>query len=411
MARRPKLPAMRVRPESFAFTLLLGALAALPPLSIDMGLPAFAALERELGASAAGAGLTLSVFLAGFACGQLVLGPLSDRFGRRPVLLGGLAIYAVTGGLCAAAPSIATLIAFRLIAGAAAAAGTVLTFAIVRDLFSGAAARTRLSHVTMVLSVAPMIAPTLGGWALILSGWRAIYGCLGVAGAALLLAVAAGLPETMRPAASGIGVLGGMRKMLGHRGAIAYAMVNACNFGALFAYVSGSPLVLMGSLGVSAPVYGLLFAATSAGIMAGSWLNGRLSQRAIAPRLPLAVALGASLATAGVVLALTAAGAVSLVTLMPLLVAHMLCRGVVGPNATHGALEPMGEIAGLASAVLGFLMMAVGAIASGVESLLYPWLGPPAMAITMTAFAGAALVAWRVAERPPIGLAAEFSGR
>jgi DHA1 family bicyclomycin/chloramphenicol resistance-like MFS transporter len=391
---------MRIRPETFGFTILLGAMTALPPLSIDMGLPAFPALERELGASAAGAGLTLSVFLAGFACAQLLLGPLSDRYGRRPVLLAGLLLYALAGFLCAAAPSIAALIAFRLLAGACAAAGTVLAFAIVRDLFSGAAARVRLSHVSMVLSVAPMIAPTLGSWALLLGGWRAIYGFLGAAGIVLLVAVAIGLPETRRPSAGGPGVLGGFRRMLTHRPAIAFALVNACNFGALFAYVSGSPLVLMGALGVSAPFYGLLFAITSGGILTGSWINGRISARGIAPRLPLAISLAVSLAaTVGLVL-VTLLGVASLATLMPLLVAHMLCRGVVGPNATHGALEPMGEMAGLASAVLGFLMMTVGAISSGLMALLYPPLGPAAMALTMAGFAGLALLAWLVAEWP-----------
>jgi DHA1 family bicyclomycin/chloramphenicol resistance-like MFS transporter len=149
---------MEIRPKSVGFTVLLGALAALPPLSIDMGLPAFPPLEQDLGASPAGAGLTLSVFMAGFSVSQLLLGPLSDRYGRRPVLLAGLLFYAAAGFLCAIAPSIETLIGLRLVEGACAASGTVMAFAITRDLFDGAAARQRLSYVSMVLAVAPVIA-------------------------------------------------------------------------------------------------------------------------------------------------------------------------------------------------------------------------------------------------------------
>lgn len=388
---------MRVPPETAAFTVMLGALAALPPLSIDMGLPAFPALEKYLGASASGAGLTLSVFLAGFSVAQLVLGPLSDRVGRRPVLLTCLALYAMAGLACAAAPTIEVLIGLRLVQGACAAAGSVMAFAVVRDLFSGSAGRVRMSYVALVLSVAPVIAPTLGSWLLLLGGWRAIYGFLGVAGVALLAMVLVGLPETRpAPRAAG-GVLRGFRLMIGHRTAMAYAAVNALSFGALFAYVSGSPLVLMTGLNLSAPFYGLLFAITSGGIMAGAWLNGWLSGRGVSARLPLAVALGVSLASAIGLVAVTGRGHGVLVTLMPLLVVHMFCRGIIAPSASHATLEPMGEVAGLASAVLGFLQMASGALSSAAVALLFPAFGPVSMALVMAVCASGAFVAWCIA--------------
>ena len=391
---------MAIRPQSIAFTVLLGALAALPPLSIDMGLPAFPALEGDLRTSAASAGLTLSVFMAGFSVSQLLLGPLSDRHGRRPVLLVGLLLYAVAGFLCAASPSIATLIGFRLIEGACAAAGTVMAFAITRDVFEGAAARQRLSYVAMVLSVAPVIAPTLGGWALLLAGWRAIYAFLGVAGVALVLAVGAGLAETRRPPIGTVRAFGGFARMLCHRRAFGHAATNAMSFGALFAYVSGSPLVLMGTLGVSASTYGLLFAVVSGGIMLGAWVNSQVARDAGAARGALAWALMFSAATAVALLVVTTHGVVTLAGLLPLLIVHAFCRGISAPNATHGALEPMGEIAGLASAVVGFLQMATGALSSALVAMLFPWLGPSAMALVMTAFSAAALVAWGVATRP-----------
>ena len=393
---------MIIRPQSVGFTFLLGALAALPPLSIDMGLPAFPALEHDLGTSAPGAGLTLSLFMAGFSMSQLVLGPLSDRLGRRPVLLAGLLLYAVAGLLCAAAPTITALIGLRLVEGACAASGTVMAFAMTRDLFGGAAARQRLSYVAMVLSVAPVIAPTLGGWALTIGGWRAIYGFLGLAGAALLAVVALGLAETRRPApaGAGIGVLDGFARVLGHRRAIGYALTNAMGFGALFAYVSGSPLVLMGTLGVSAPVYGGLFAITSGGIMAGAWLNSQVARDAAASRRALALALAASLLSALGLLLVIGLGLATVATLLPFLVVHSFSRGITAPNATHGALEPMGEIAGVASAVVGFAQMATGAVSSAVVALLFPVFGPAAMALVMVAFSAAAVTAWWVARRP-----------
>lgn len=392
---------MEIRPSSLGFTVLLGALAALPPLSIDMGLPAFPALERELGASTSGVGLTLSTFMGAFSIAQLVIGPLSDRYGRRPVLLAGLLLYGIAGGLCAGAASIGALIALRVLQGATAATGTVMAFAIARDVFEGAAARQRLSYVSMVISVAPVIAPTLGGAALLVGGWRAIYGFLGIAGVALLLAVSAGLRETRRPPPVRIGPFGGFARMLGHRRAFGFALTNAAGFGSLFAYVSGSPLVLMGDLHVSAAVYALLFAIISGGIMLGAWTNSRVAHSTAASGSALGVALACSLASAAALLVVTTGQMVGLATLVPLLVVHAYCRGISMPNATHGALEPMGAFAGAASAVLGFLQMATGALSSALVALLYPRLGCSAMALVMTLFSVASLLAWRAAVRQP----------
>ena len=390
---------MSVRPQGLGFTLLLGALAALPPLSVDMGLPAFPALQRELHTTAAGTGLTLSLFMVGFSTAQLLLGPLSDRLGRRPVLLAGLVLYAVTGLLCATAGSIATLIAYRLVEGACAASGTVMALAVTRDLFEGAAARQRLSYVSIVISVAPIVAPTLGSFMLLLGGWRAIYGFFGVTGVTLLAVVAACLPETRRLPPVRLGVLAGFARVIGHRRAFGHAVANAMGFGALFAYISGSPSVLMGALGLSAQAYGLLFALISAGIMAGAWLNSRIARRAATARTALGAALTASFLSALGVLAVTANGWATLAGLLPLLLVHTFCRGISAPNATHGALEPMGEIAGLASAVVGFLQMATAALSSAVVALLFPVMGPAAMGLAMTGFSAAALLAWRVATR------------
>ncbi len=389
---------MRVRPESVAFTILVGALAALPPLSVDIGLPAFPALERGLDATAAGAGLTLSLFLAGFATAQLILGPLSDRIGRRPVLLAGLAVYTLAGALCAAAPSIGALLGFRLLQGAAAAAGPVMALAIVRDLFDGAAARTRLSYVAMVLSVAPILAPTLGGGVVTLAGWRGVYAFLALAGAVLLPAATLGMIETRRRPSAHPRLLHGFARVLGHRRAVLSALANALSFGAVFAYVSGSPLLLMGTLGLPAPLFAASFALTTTGILAGSWLNGRLAARGVAPALPMWLSLLLSLIACAALLLLLAAGGRTLVPLLLLLTGFCFARGIIGPTATHGAMEPMAQIAGAASALIGFMQMSTGALSSAVVAALFPRLGPYAMPLVMTLFAAGSLLAWRGSE-------------
>jgi DHA1 family bicyclomycin/chloramphenicol resistance-like MFS transporter len=191
---------MALRTHSVAFTLLIGALAALPPLSIDLGLPALTLLQASLGATPTGAALTLSLFLAGFGASQLVMGPLSDRYGRRPVMLTGMVLYAASGLGCALAPSIEVLLALRLLEGVGAAGGTTLAMAMVRDCFEGQAGRIKMSQVTMVITIAPIIAPTLGGLLLLaFDSWRVIYATLALCGTALALAVWQGLAESRPP--------------------------------------------------------------------------------------------------------------------------------------------------------------------------------------------------------------------
>ncbi len=375
-------------------TVLLGALTALPPLGIDMGLPALGRIGHDLAAPPAATSLTLSVFLTGFALAQLVLGPLSDRIGRRPVLLGGLALFA-TGGLgCALAGSIRALLAWRLLQGTGAAAGTVMAFAVIRDVFDGHAARRQISYVATVLPLAPMIAPTLGSLVLLHLGWRGIYGLLAGGGALLLAVVALGLPETHRPSGSPVGVARAYGRVLRHRQAGGYALTNALCFAMLFAWVSGSPLVLMGEAHVGATAYGALFACISGGLLAGAWLSGKLAARHAPPRGPMLLSLAVALALCAAALLLVGLAPVRPATLVPILVLVMACRGFASPNMTHAALTPLPEMAGVASAVIGFLQMAGGAAISALVAALYPALGASAVAGAMTACAlGALLVA------------------
>ena len=397
---------MHLRPQSLAFTVLLGALAALPPLSIDMGLPALPLLERGLGAAPGQAALTLSLFLLGFAPPQLLMGPLSDRIGRRPVLLAGLAVYALAGLGCALAPSMGWLLVLRVLQGMGAAAGTVLAFAMVRDVFQGPLARIKLSSITMVFSVAPMIAPMLGGLMLRLGGWQAIYWLLGVTGALLLAVVVVALPETRpaAPGAGGLGLLARYETVLRQRRCVGHVATTALNFGTLFSFVACSPMVLMGDLGVSVTVFGALFAVTSFGILAGSWCNARLTRRGIDGEATMDSGLRLSLAAGVAASAPLAPGLLSLATLLPFVLAVSFCRGLVGPNAMHAVLEPVPEHAGAASALVGCAQTLMGGLAGAVVALLYPALGPLGMTLAMAMFAAAALLARRYAEGPGPGL-------
>jgi DHA1 family bicyclomycin/chloramphenicol resistance-like MFS transporter len=380
---------MRIRPESVAFTLLLGALAALPPLSIDMGLPALGLIRTSLGATAEQATLTLSLFLAGFGVAQLLVGPLSDRFGRRPVMLGGLALYALGGLGCALAPSIGALLGFRLLAGMGAAGSTTLAMAVVRDVFEGHAGRVKMSTVSMVITIAPIIAPTIGGLILLLGGWRFIYSLLAVTGVLLLATVAVGLGET-RPAIKGarLDIVGRYGAVLRQPRTVGYSVVNALGSGSLFAFIAASPLVLIG----------VLFALTSGGILAGSSASSFLARRRVPATRPLAFGLWLAPVASIAASLFLLAGIERLETFVPFIVVTGFCRGLTNPNATHAALEPVPAHAGVASAMMGCGQMLTAAASGALVAVLLPSLGALAITLAMTGFTLSALLAWWVVE-------------
>ncbi len=390
---------MRIQPKSLGFTMLLGALAALPPLAIDMGLPALTALGASLKASPAATGSTLSLFMTGFAIAQLVFGPFSDRYGRRPILLAGCGVFAMAGVMCTIAPSIEALNGWRFVAGMGAGAAAVLEMAIVRDLFEGAAARAQFSYVNLVMSIAPMVAPTIGGWILTIADWRAIYGLLAAGGLVLAITIAIGFEESIhqrdRLALAPRRLLSNYCRVLSNRLCIGYALVNGLSFGCMFAYVAGSPLVLIDILGVSTTVYSGFFAATAFAIMAGSFANGQLSTRNVSPSQLLKVGLMLAV-TSAVALAIVSIGnEVRVSTLLPLLVLNTFSFGLIAPNAKHGALQPLPEIAGVAAAVLGFTQMLLGGtIASALVAFFYDGRTANAMTNVMTLFAIASLVVY-----------------
>jgi DHA1 family bicyclomycin/chloramphenicol resistance-like MFS transporter len=395
---------LRIRPDSFAFILLLSALGGITPLSIDMGLPALGAIGHSLHVLPAAAGLTLSFFLGGFAFGPLILGPLSDRWGRRPILLAGCTLFALGGLGCALASSLPALLFWRFVSGLGAGTGSTLSLAIVRDHFDGANARVRLSYVGTVGTLAPMIAPTLGGLVLAFAGWRTIYGFLASVGVFLTLAVLAGFVEShsaidsnaLRPRQ----LAANYARVIRHPLCLGYTLVASLNFGCMFAYISSSPLVMIGVLGVSPTFYGWTFAATALGIMTGAFTNGRLSKRGVPAARLLTGGLFLSLFSTVVLILVSHSSRVAVATILPLLVVNTFCTGLIGPNAIQGVMHPMPEIAGVASAVLGSVRMFMGAVAGIFVSLIFDGHSAHAMAEGMALFSFASCAVYFGFVRP-----------
>jgi MFS transporter, DHA1 family, multidrug resistance protein len=389
------VPIRPLRPGSVAFTLLLSALATLASFATDMGLPVLGETAASLGVTPGQAALTLSVFLAGFALGPLVVGPLSDHYGRRPSLLSGCAAFAVCGAFAASSTSLGWLLAWRTLMGIGAGACQVLVVAIVRDLFTGPEARVRQSYVNLAAGMAPVLAPSLGVLVASAGGWRAIYGALSLGGFALVLIAARRLGETVvRRVDATLTLRAALRhyaRVVRHPVSFGYVLVGALNFGALFAYVSGSSLVLIELLHVSQRVYGVLFACTAAGLMVGALLNARLIGRGTASGRLVAFGLSAIVGSALMLLALTLAGSLRVELLVPFAIVGFVGQGMVRPHTSQGALEPMPEIAGVASAVLSAVQMVAGALASATVAALFD--GTSAIAMTGPMAACAVLAA------------------
>lgn len=353
--------------------LVVGSLVALGPLTIDMYLPAFPELAEDLSASPAAVQLTLTGMLGGLAVGQLVVGPLSDGFGRKRPLLVGLLVHLVASLACALAPSIGLLSVVRVVQGLAGAAVSVVAIAIVRDLFSGAAMATTMSRLMLVIGLAPILAPSIGGLILQVTDWRGIFVVL--AGAALLLvAVAAfGLGETLpperrRPARVGA-TLRTYRSLFRDRTFVALVLIAGLMFSSIFVYVSGASFVLQVGYGLDARTFGLVFGANSLALTVVSQLNPTLIRR-FGTLDVLTFAIGLSVLAAGLVVVAGATGVGGLVGVLLPLMLVMAAAGLSLPNTPALALDRHGEVAGTAAALLGFSQFGVGAVVAPLVGLL-----------------------------------------
>jgi DHA1 family bicyclomycin/chloramphenicol resistance-like MFS transporter len=374
---------------------LLTAVVGLGALSIDMFLPSLPTIAAAFDAPPATAQLTVTLFLMSFALSQLVYGPLSDRFGRRGALIGGLALYTVSGLACALAPTIGILIGARVLQALGGGAGPVVARAVIRDLYERERAARVFSYMSLVQSLNPMLAPVAGGFVHEAFGWRAVFLVLAGAGALFVLLMAAGVRETnvrRDPGALRPGQLGrNLGALLGDRDYRAYALVNALMFGGQFAFISGSSFVLIGALGVSPAIYGFCFGTVAVGIMAGTFLSGRFGGRLGLDRTILAgTALGAA---AGLLLAgLAWSGILTVASVVAPMLVFAVGLGLTLPNGMAGAVGPFPHMAGLAAAVAGFVQLTGSALYGVAVAAFYDGTARP-MA-TAIALAGVAALLW-----------------
>ncbi|MFE2040466.1 multidrug effflux MFS transporter [Streptomyces sp. NPDC059477] len=369
-APEPRSPVRAARRTGLLVTLILGGLTATPPLAMDMYLPALPEVTDALHAPAATVQLTLTACLAGMALGQLIVGPMSDRWGRRRPLLIGLAVYVLATALCAVAPNIETLVAFRLAQGLAGAAGIVIARAVVRDLYDGVEMARFFSTLMLISGVAPIIAPLIGAQVLRATDWRGVFVVLTVVGVLLALIVWARLPETLPPAgrhAGGVGeALRAMRSLLTDLPFTGYMLAGGFAFASLFAYVAASPFVVQEIYGASPQTYGLLFGVNSIGLVICGQINGRILIGRVSLERVLGVGLGIVVLSSAALLLMTTGvfGEVGLVPVAAGLFVLMSAMGLALPNAQTLALTRVKHAAGSASALLGTSSFLIGAIAS-----------------------------------------------
>lgn len=355
----------RPKPAFFWITLYLGTLAALGPLAIDMYLPSFPRIAQGFNVQIPDVQRTLAAYFIGLAIGQLIYGPLADRFGRKPPLYVGLTLFALASAGCALAWDIPSLTTLRLVQALGGCAEMVVARAIVRDLFDDRQAARVFSSLMLVMGLAPILAPLLGGYLAVHVGWRAIFWLLTLAGAATLCSTAfffrESLPPERRLRQSPGQILHTYASLLRHREFMLHALTVSIGTAGLFAYVGGSPYVFQKIFHISEARFGLYFGPIACGIIGMSQVNGLLAHRVdIRKLLRTALLVHAAAGLTLLMNALTGAGGFwGIYIPLWFVIASM---GFVFPNTTVLAMSPHARIAGNASAVLGFLQFGVSAI-------------------------------------------------
>lgn len=377
-----------------ALITLLGIMGAFGPLSMDMYLPSLPTLASYFSTSVSKAQLTLSGFTLGFALGQLLYGPISDRYGRKWVLISGVALYIIASYFCATATNVDTLILVRIIQAIGGGAGVVLTRAIVRDIYEQEAGARALSLMLLVPSLAALVSPFIGGQILLWANWRTIFWLLAAFGIFILFLGFFRLPEThpaeKRYPTSLSKILRDYLTVLCDRNAFGYMMCGAFSFAGMFAQLSGTPFVYIEIFGVAPEYFGFLFAINVVGIMVGSYINSRLVMRFGIRRM---LVVGTSTALfGGLLLALLVAfdlgGLMGIVLTIAL---YMVPHNITNANATAGALEKFPHIAGTASALIGAIRFGTGAAVGALVGILHDGTAmPTAYVIAGCAVASAA---------------------
>lgn len=375
--------------------LFLALLCALPPLSIDMGLPSLPAMGVFFGVSASTAALSVTVFMAGFALSPIIYGTLSDRWGRRPLLIAGLALFATGGIACLWMPGLRWFLAARFVQGLGAGCGPTLAFAITRDRLSGQALGQRLALLTMLLNSAPIVAPSLGALWLLLDGWQGSYVILAIGGTLLLVAAIFSFEETKtfstdKQAGPFKIFLQDIRTLRFRPDIFLPGLIYGLSAGAMFAYVSTSSLLFMQRLGASAELYAGLFAMTGAATCTGAYVSGRALRKNGALKL---------IATGQILMVLGPLGALLFLSWHVHVIALVVCcmmvamfgYGLIAPASAHATLDPVPTIAGTVSAMMNSGQMTCMAFSSLLAALLFHLIGgfgPPVILLLFAVLSG-----------------------
>ncbi|MFJ8041820.1 multidrug effflux MFS transporter [Kitasatospora sp. NPDC096147] len=356
-----------------ATIIVLGGLTALGPITTDLYLPALPSLREDLGSTFPAVQLTMTASLLGLAIGQLLFGPLSDRLGRRRPLLAGMVLYTVATVVCALAPSITVLVAGRFLQGMAGAAGLVISRAIARDRYEGVAMVRFMASLGVISGLAPICAPALGALLLWLTDWRGTFGALMVYGTLASFGVLFRLTESLPPERrhrDGLGstfrAIGGL---LGNARFVGYVLTSTFSFGALFAYVGASSVVIQDVYQVSPQTYSLIFAVNSLAVVGFSQLNGRVLVQHLKLDVLLLIGMGTAALAGTALILFTSVWHLGLSAVWPALFVLMAGMGIALPNSSVQALTMAPHAAGSASALLGVGTFSCGALVAPLSSL------------------------------------------
>jgi MFS transporter, DHA1 family, multidrug resistance protein len=390
---------------NYKVILIMGLLTAIGPLSIDMYLPAFPAIAKSLHTTVSEVTLSLSSFFIGISAGQLLYGPLLERFGRKRPLYAGLCFYFLASVGCSLAKSVEVLIVFRLFQAVGGCAGMVAARAMVRDLFAVKENAKVFSMLMLVVSVSPIIAPTLGGYITAALGWRYVFVMLILVVLVILVGTYFFLPESKKPdpdfSLKPVPILRNFASVLKNPHFITYALTGAISYAGLYAYIGGSPHVFMEIYKVSGVQFGWIFAFIAAGLITASQINNMVLKRYSSEQVISTASFCQSII--GLILVcLTLSGWSNLFLTVFLIFIFLACQGFIFPNSTALALALLGHNAGNASALIGAIQMTIGASASAIVSVLQNRTGLP-MAAVMAFCAIAAFTVFKSGKKFFIG--------
>jgi MFS transporter, DHA1 family, multidrug resistance protein len=392
-----------LNPHRRPFRVLLGAQSMVSSLAVDMSLPALPTLAAAFGTSAARAQLTIGLYLLGYALGQLFYGPLSDRFGRRPMLLIGMSIYTLSGFLCAFAPSIEAMVMLRLLQGFGGCVGVVVTRAAARDYFHGSELAQMLSSITAIQAFGPLLAPVIGGVIATHFDWPVIFLVQGAFAGAMLIATWTGFGESLRQrdlhAIRPARLLANYWTFFSNPRCIGFALVSACVFGGLFIVLSASPFVLIDVYGLSSQTYGFFFGTSVLGFMVGSFGNRRLLRAAVQSEALLRCGLLVLIAAASAMLVFAATTWGGVAGIMGPYVTYCFAISLVQSNAIAAAMEPVPHMAGTGASLMGAIQMASAAIGGFVVDLFFNGTGTPMGVGMASAALAASAFYWLIARR------------